>query len=99
MKTDQKWRERRLTFTARAHSTFPLAYHSKNDLRLVIMFIFETRNWNPHDENTICGKAQKPKTTFGMQRLLYVKLYIMYWLDFKDMNKSTKSNLLYDFEF
>ena len=30
------------------HATFPLDYHSKNDLKLVMMFIVETRNRNPH---------------------------------------------------
>ena len=39
-------------------------------------------------KNMICDKAQKPKTTFGMQ---YVN-----WI-LQNMNKSHKSNLLNDF--
>ena len=46
-KTAQK---KMLTFTATAHATFPLDYHSKNDHRLVMMFIVETGNRNPHDK-------------------------------------------------
>ena len=34
--------KRRFTFTATAYATFILEYYSKNDLRLVMMFIVET---------------------------------------------------------
>ena len=44
LKTAQKWR---LTFTATAHATFPLAYPSKNDLIPAMMFVVETGNRNP----------------------------------------------------
>ena len=50
--------------------TFPLDYHSKNDLRPLIMFIVETGNRNPHVKKHDLGKAQKSKMTFGMQRQL-----------------------------
>ena len=60
--------KRRFTFTATAYATFILEYYSKNDLRLVMMFIVETVKSNPHVKNINCGKAQKSKTTFGMQR-------------------------------
>ena len=42
-------------------------YHSKNDLWSLMMFIVETGHTDPH---MICGKAQKSKTTFGIQRRL-----------------------------
>ena len=60
----------KLTSTATAPATFPPDYNSKNDLRLVMMFIVETENRNPHVKNMICGKAQKSKTTFERQRRL-----------------------------
>ena len=61
--------------------TFPLDYHSKNDLRPSIMFIVETANRNPHvKKDIICDKAQKLKTTFGMQR------HLMYSSNIKNMN-------------
>ena len=58
----------RLTFTATAHATFPLDYHSKNDLRPAMMFIVENGKRNPHVKKMICGNAQNSKTTFVMQR-------------------------------
>ena len=65
LKTAQKWRP---TFTATAHATFSLDYPSMNDLRPAMMLIVETGKSNPHVKNINCGKAQKSKTTFGMQR-------------------------------
>ena len=53
-----------------ANVTFPLEYHSKNDLRPVMMFTVETGNRNPHVKKYDLGKAQKPKIIFGMQRRL-----------------------------
>ena len=89
LKTAQKWRP---TFTATAQATFPLDYPSMNDLRPAMMFIVETRNRSPHVKNIICGNICKAKT-------INVKLYIMFWLDFRNMIKSKNSNLLYAFEF
>ena len=59
-----------LTFTATAQMTFPLDYHSKNDLRPLIMFNVET------------GKTlfATLKMTFGMQR------HLMYSSNIKNMN-------------
>ena len=62
--------QKRLTFTATAQATFPLDYPSKNDLRPAMRIIVETENRNPHVKNMICGKVQKLKTTFWMQRRL-----------------------------
>ena len=38
----------RLTFTATAHATCPLEYHSKDDLRSVMIYIVEPGNKTPH---------------------------------------------------
>ena len=94
--TAQKWR---LTFTATAHATFPPDYHSKNDLRPVMMFIVETGNRNPHVKKYDLRQSAKVKDTIWKAKTTNGKVYIIDLLYFKNMNKSKKSNLLYDFEY
>ena len=47
-KVNPKIEDSRNVKTYLYHATFPLDYHSINDLRLVMMFIVETGNRNPH---------------------------------------------------
>ena len=96
LKTAQKWR---LTFTATAHATFPLAYPSKNDLIPAMMFVVETGNRNPHVKKHDLRQRAKIKDDIRNAKTTNVKLYIMYWFDYRNMIKSENSNLLYDFKF
>ena len=80
LKTAEKWRP---TFTATAHATFPLDYHSINDLRLVMMFIVETGNRNPHVKKHDLQQSAKIKEDIWDAKTPNVKLYIRYWLDFE----------------
>ena len=86
------------TFTATAHMTFPLNYHSKNDLRPLIMFIVETGNRNPHVRKHDLRQSAKIKDDNSNAKTTNVKLCIMFKLDFSNTNKSKMSNLLYDLE-
>ena len=45
--------------SAAAHTTFPLDYHSKTDLRLEMILCVETGNRNQNVKSMICGIAQK----------------------------------------
>ena len=78
--TTQEWR---LIFTATAHATFPLDYHSKIGLRLVMMFIVETRNRTPHVKKHDLRQSAKIKDGIWNAKRTNSKLYIMYWLDLK----------------
>ena len=58
--------------------TFPLDYHSKNDLSPLIMFIVETGNRNPHVKNHDLRQSAKIKDDFCNANMTDVKLYIVY---------------------
>ena len=58
--------------------TFPLDYHSKNDLRPLIMFIVETGNRNPHVKKHDLRQSAKIKDDIWNAKTTNVKLYIMF---------------------
>ena len=64
----------------------------------VMMFIVETGNRNPHVKKHDLRQSAKIKDNIWNAKSTNVELYIKYYLDFKNMNKSKKSNLLFDFE-
>ena len=53
--------------------TFPLDYHSKNDLRPLMMFIVETGNRNPHVKKHDLRQSAKIKDDLQMhnRKMIY----------------------------
>ena len=71
----------RFTFTATAHMPFPLDYHSKKDLRPLMVFLVETEKRNPNVKKHDLRPSANIKDDISKAKMTNVKLYIMfYWI-------------------
>ena len=66
------------SINATAHATFPLDYHSKSDLRLVMMFLVDTRNRNQRIKKYDLRQSKITKDNIWNEKKTNVKPYIIY---------------------
>ena len=88
-KVNPKIEDSRKVKTYLYHATFPLDYHSKNDLiNLVTMFKVETRNRNPHVKKHDFRQSAKIKDNIRDAKTTLHNVLI----GFKNMSKIKMSN-------